>query len=98
MKAPHEAREMVDRAWVDHRTCVARRWQSISRRSIRASVVHSGTGSANAPSSRVQLWVDRQLVIDHKKAMINGGSSDGDGLGSFLASTDFDEQGRHAGD
>jgi hypothetical protein len=44
-------------------------------------------GAANAPSSRVQLWVNGQLVIDNPNAMINWGSSDGDGLGSFLAST-----------
>jgi hypothetical protein len=40
-------------------------------------------GASNAPQSRVQLWVDGELAVDHDKAKINWGSGDGDGLGQF---------------
>lgn len=40
-------------------------------------------GSPNAPTSRVQMWVDGQLAIDYQKAKINWGSPDGDGIGQF---------------
>jgi hypothetical protein len=42
-------------------------------------------GAANAPTSRVQLWVDGKLVIDYGQAKINWGSGDGAGIGAFLA-------------
>lgn len=40
-------------------------------------------GAPNAPESRVQMWVDGQLVLDYAKAKINWGSVDGEGLGQF---------------
>jgi hypothetical protein len=58
-------------------------------------------GAANAPESRVQLWVDGQLVIDYGKAKINWDDAtggDGDGLGSFEITpfhTDKDETQNH---
>ncbi len=42
-------------------------------------------GASNAPSSRVQLWVDGTLVIDYGQARVAWGGSDGDGYGSFMA-------------
>ena len=40
-------------------------------------------GNPNDAASRVQLWVNGQLVIDNGLAKINWGSTDGDGLGQF---------------
>ena len=42
-------------------------------------------GAANAPTSRVQLWVDGKLIIDYGQAKINWSSGDGNGIGAFLA-------------
>jgi len=56
-------------------------------------------GASNAPSSRVQLWVDGQLVIDYPKAKIAWGGADGNGLGQFLLSpyhTNKDPNQEHA--
>ena len=41
-------------------------------------------GTPNAPASRVQLWLNGQIAVDYKKAQINWGSSDGDGIGQFM--------------
>jgi hypothetical protein len=43
-------------------------------------------GSSNAPTSRVQLWVDGKLVIDYGQAKICWTCGAGQGVGSFLAS------------
>jgi len=43
-------------------------------------------GSSNAPTSRVQLWVDGKQVIDYGQAKICWTCSEGEGIGSFLAS------------
>jgi len=41
-------------------------------------------GAANAPASRVQLWVNGQPAIDYGAARINWSGPDGNGLGQFL--------------
>jgi hypothetical protein len=43
-------------------------------------------GESNAAASRVQLWVNGQLVIDNPHARINWGGPEGKGLGQFLLS------------
>ena len=44
-------------------------------------------GASNAPTSRVQLWVNGKLIIDYGQAKIcwdNAQCGDGNGLGSFM--------------
>ena len=41
-------------------------------------------GNPNDAASRVELWVNGQLVIDYAFARINWGTSDGSGLGQFM--------------
>jgi hypothetical protein len=43
-------------------------------------------GTSNAPSSRVQLWVNGQLVIDYGAARVDWSGGDGNGFGQFLLS------------
>ncbi len=43
-------------------------------------------GTADAPASRVQLWVNGRMVIDYGRAKVNWGGSEGDGFGQFLLS------------
>jgi hypothetical protein len=62
---------------------------------IQGALVAYVVAAANAPSSRVQLWVDRQLVIDHQKAMITGAARVAT---DWAPSWHRREQGRHAGD
>src|SRR3989454_860388 len=43
-------------------------------------------GTANSPSSRIQLWVNGQLVLDYGAARVDWSGPDGTGYGQFLMS------------
>jgi hypothetical protein len=43
-------------------------------------------GESNEPASRVQLWVDGELVVDYGKAKIDWSGDAGTGFGQFLLS------------
>ncbi|HYR83881.1 MAG TPA: LamG-like jellyroll fold domain-containing protein [Terriglobia bacterium] len=41
-------------------------------------------GASNAPTSRIQLWINGQLAVDYGLAKVNWAGSDGNGFGQFM--------------